>query len=114
MADPTYLIAAPEAPLALAAKAVPDTPHEMDFVPTHRNVNAGPSSPPTLMLIEGSGSDQGKMDEYRDIIFAISRWPEAHRALSFWLSKPYQDDAIPLRLGIGAFSVLTFEGERGG
>lgn len=141
------LISEPEVPLVLAAKAVPAAgfPPEMDFVPTHKNVNAGPSTPPTLMLIEGSASDQGKMDQYRDIIlplmrsqdayyicfelggdiailsgdwndaiFAISRWPEAHRAKAFWLSNTYQDEAIPLRLNIGTFSVLTFEGERDG
>lgn len=63
----------PEPPLVLAAKAIPveGLPPEMDFVPTHKNVDATPSQPPTLMLIEGSASDQGAMDKYRDIILPM-------------------------------------------
>lgn len=135
----------PEPPLTLAARAVPDEgfPPEMSFVPTHMNVVAGASQPPTLMLIEGTGRDQEKMDTYRDIIlpmmrergsfylcfelggavevlsgewdesiFAISRWPMPYLAESFWLSDTYQDTAIPLRLDVGNFSVVTLEGER--
>lgn len=108
-----------------------------------KNISAGPSQPPTLMLIEGSASDQDKMDKYRDIIlpmmkergayyicfqiggdvevlngewseaiFAISRWPTLHQCRDFWLSTQYQKDAIPLRLDIGSFQVVTLEGER--
>lgn len=139
------LLQQPEPPLVLAAKAVPDEglPPEMDFVPTAKNISAGPSQPPTLMLIEGSASDQDKMDKYRDIIlpmmkergayyicfqiggdvevlngewseaiFAISRWPTLHQCRDFWLSTQYQKDAIPLRLDIGSFQVVTLEGER--
>ena len=139
------LLEEPEAPLVLAAKAAPDEgfPAEMDFVPTRQNVDPGPSQPPTLMVIEGSTSDQGEMDKYRDIIlpmmkergayyvcfqiggdvevlsgdwseaiFAISRWPDVHNARDFWLSARYQNDAIPLRINIGSFQVVTLEGER--
>ncbi|MEM1411931.1 MAG: DUF1330 domain-containing protein [Pseudomonadota bacterium] len=40
-----------------------------------------------------------------EAIFAISRWPSRAAARSFWLSDRYQNDAIPLRLDIGKFSV---------
>ncbi len=131
-------------PLALAARAVPAEgfPSTMDFVPTRRNTDPGPTQPPTLLLIEGSASDQGRMDKYRDIIlpmmkahrsyyivfelggnvevlsgdwseaiFAISRWPTREAALGFWHDPTYQDEAIPLRLDIGKFSVLMMTGE---
>jgi uncharacterized protein (DUF1330 family) len=134
----------PEPPLVLLAAAVPDDglPPELDFVPTHRNVVVGRSQPPTLMLIEGTATDQERMDRYRDIIlplmreqdafylsfelggavevlsgawneaiFAISRWPQAHAARAFWLGRRYQEDAIPLRLDVGTFQVVTLEGE---
>jgi uncharacterized protein (DUF1330 family) len=135
----------PEPPLALLAAAIPDEgmPAEMDFVPTHRNVKAVQYQPPTLMIIEGTATDQARMDTYRDIIlpqmreldsfylsfelggsvevlsgewdeaiFAISRWPQAHSARAFWLSHRYQDDAIPLRIDVGRFHVVTLEGEK--
>jgi uncharacterized protein (DUF1330 family) len=138
-------LARPQPPLVLAANAVPDAgfPGELAFVPTHRNVPAVPSQPPTLMLIEGTATDQARMDAYRDIIlplmreqdafylsfelggavevlsgawdeaiFAISRWPQAHTARAFWLGRRYQDDAIPLRIDVGAFRVVTLAGER--
>ncbi|MEM6852092.1 MAG: DUF1330 domain-containing protein [Pseudomonadota bacterium] len=138
-------LAEPEPPLVLAANAVPDEglPPELDFVPTHTNVEAPPGQPPTLMVIEGSASDPDEMDKYRDIIlpmmrergayylcfqiggdvevlsgtwsegiFAISRWSDAHLARDFWLSPRYQDDAIPIRINIGSFQVVTLEGER--
>lgn len=65
----------PEPPLVLIANAVPDEgfPPELSFVPTRANVDAGPSQPPTLMLIEGSAEDQDRMDRYRDIILPMMR-----------------------------------------
>lgn len=133
----------PEAPLVLAAKAVPADGYEDDIIPTHLNVSAGPEQPPTLMLIEGSATDPDAMNAYRDIImpmlkerggyyliyepggnvevlsgtwdeavFAISRWPTAHAARDFWLAGRYQDTAIPLRINVSAFQVVTLEGER--
>jgi uncharacterized protein (DUF1330 family) len=134
----------PGPPLVLAARAVPDEgfPPEMSFVPTRANVDPGPGGPPTLLLIEGSATDQARMDRYRDIIlpmmrelksyytvfelggavevlsgewseaiFAISRWPSREAALAFWNAPKYQDDAIPLRLDIGRFSVLMLTSE---
>lgn len=136
-------LAKPEAPHVLAVRAMPSEGVEDDAVPTHVNVTPGPSQPPTLMLIEGSSSDQAAMDRYRDVIlpmlkargayyiafelggdvevlsgqwaeaiFAISRWPSAHSARDFWLSNTYQEKAIPLRIDVSAFEVVTLEGER--
>lgn len=69
------LLSEPEPPVVLAANAIPDDglPPEMDFVPTRKNVDPGPAQPPTLMLIEGSASDQDEMDRYRDIILPMMR-----------------------------------------
>lgn len=138
-------IRAPSPPLVIAAQCVPSGGYgpEMAFVPTRSNVDPGPAQPPTLMLIEGSATDQDRMDRYRDIIlpmmrerngyysvfelggavntlsgtwdeaiFAISRWSGPDGPLSFWNSARYQDQAIPLRLDIGKFQVVMFEGER--
>ena len=139
----TSALQQPVPPLVLAAKAVPEGGYDDDIIPTHLNVDPGPSQPPTLMLIEGSASDQAAMDQYRDIImpmlkerggyyiiyelggdvavlsgdwdeaiFAISRWPTPHAARDFWLADLYQDTAIPLRLNVSAFQVVTLTGER--
>lgn len=133
----------PEAPLVLLMNAMPEKGVPDDAVPTHVNVSPGPAQPPTLMLIEGSATDQEAMDRYRDVIlpmlkergayyivfelggnievlsgqwdeaiFAISRWPAAHLARDFWLSGTYQKKAIPLRIDVSAFQVVTLEGER--
>lgn len=46
------------------------------------------------------------MGEWRDMIFAISRWPTRAAAEDFWYSERYQKTAIPLRLnGAGKFTV---------
>jgi uncharacterized protein (DUF1330 family) len=97
-------------PLVVAARAVPDEgfPPEMSFVPTRANVDPGSGGPPTLMLIEGSASDQARMDRYRDIILPMMRdlksyytvfelggavevlsgeWSEAIFAISRWPSR---------------------------
>lgn len=135
-----------QAPLVLAASCVPEDgyPEEMSFIPTHKNVDPGDAQPATLMLIEGSASDQDRMDRYRDLIlplmrdcgayyicfelggdvqvlsghwdesiFAISRWPGVYATQQFWLGDEYQRDAIPLRLGIGRFEVVTLEAQVG-
>lgn len=44
-----------------------------------------------------------------DQIFAISRWPTRAAAEDFWFSGRYQNDAIPLRLGAGRFTVHALE-----
>lgn len=113
-----------------------------DFIPTPSNVKAPESlMSPAYFLIEGTATDQPRMDKYRDIllpmmkersayyvafelggnvrvlsghwseaIFAISRWPSAAFAHDAWMAARYQKDAIPLRLGIGKFSVIVAEG----
>jgi uncharacterized protein (DUF1330 family) len=114
-----------------------------DFIPTAANVPTPPSYlPVAYLLIEGTGTDQERMDKYRDIIlpmmrerlayyiafelggnvkvlsgrwseaiFAISQWSASGHAADFWFSKRYQDEAIPLRTGVGKFSVLMASGE---
>lgn len=69
----------PEPPQVLLASAVPDEgfPAEMEFVPTHTNVTPVAAQPPTLMVIEGTGHDQEKMDRYRDIILPLMREQDA-------------------------------------
>jgi len=69
------MLAQPEPPLVLAARAVPEEgyPPELDFIPTHRNVDPAPSPSPTLLLIEGSASDAQRMERYRDIILPMMK-----------------------------------------
>jgi uncharacterized protein (DUF1330 family) len=43
--------------------------------------------------------------EWREEIFAVSRWPSRAAADGFWYSERYQCTAIPLRLGAGRFVV---------
>lgn len=43
--------------------------------------------------------------EWREQIFAVSRWPTRAAAEDFWYCDRYQQHAIPLRLGGGRFSV---------
>jgi uncharacterized protein (DUF1330 family) len=106
----TSELAEPAPPLVLAARAVPDAglPPEMSFVPTRANVDPGPGGSPTLLLIEGSATDQARMDRYRDIILPMMRelksyytvfelggavevlsgdWSEAIFAISRWPSR---------------------------
>ncbi len=46
------------------------------------------------------------LGEWRDMIFAISRWPTRAAAEDFWYCDRYQKTAIPLRLnGAGRFTV---------
>jgi uncharacterized protein (DUF1330 family) len=128
-------------PVVLSMDAVPPMGLP-DFIPTPRNVTAPESlMSPAYFLIEGSATDQARMDQYRDIllpmmkersayyivfelggnvrvlsgqwseaILAISRWPSVVFAHEAWMAARYQKDAIPLRLGIGKFSVLVAEG----
>lgn len=68
-------LAKPEPPLVVAARAVPDEgfPPAMAFVPTRMNTAPDPAQPPTLLLIEGTASDQDRMDKYRDIILPMMK-----------------------------------------
>ena len=47
-----------------------------------------------------------------EAIFAISRWPSRAAARDFWLCERYQNDAIPLRLDVGRFSVALVAEDR--
>jgi uncharacterized protein (DUF1330 family) len=47
---------------------------------------------------------------WSEAIFAISRWPSIAFAQDAWMAARYQVDAIPLRLGVGKFSVLVADG----
>lgn len=134
-------MAGPRPPIVLAMAGVPEAGLGPD-IPTSATVPVTPSlAPPAYLLIEGTASDQTRMNQYRDIIlpmmaarasyylafelggdvqvlsgswkeaiFAISRWPSMGHALDFWLSRRYQSEAIPLRLGIGNFDVVCVLG----
>lgn len=112
---------------------------DMMAIPTVASVpRTRPVPRNALMLIRGTGYDQARLDQYRDIIlpmlkdrggyyevfalaegevtalrgewkdaiFAISRWPTRAAAEDFWYSDKYQTQAIPLRLdGAGKFVV---------
>lgn len=49
--------------------------------------------------------------EWREQIFAISRWPRRAAAEDFWFCDRYQAQAIPLRLGAGRFVVHMLEAD---
>jgi uncharacterized protein (DUF1330 family) len=51
------------------------------------------------------GQVQALSGEWRDQIFAISRWPTRDAAEDFWYSDRYQTQAIAQRLGAGRFTV---------
>jgi uncharacterized protein (DUF1330 family) len=132
----------------LAALACAGLPYEGwpgNFVPTIATVEVPASEQPrTFMLIEGTGTDQTRMDAYRDQIlpmmrergsyyiafelggnvrvlagawsegiFAISRWPSRALAEDFWYSDKYQNECIPIRIGVGKFDVQIVEGIAG-
>lgn len=45
--------------------------------------------------------------------FIVSRWPTIEAARDFWWCGRYQDEAIPVRTGHGAFTVLLMPGLAG-
>lgn len=55
------------------------------------------------------GQVEALLGEWRDGIFAISRWPSRALAESFWYAERYQKSAIPIRLGAGRFTVHLLE-----
>ncbi len=131
--------------VALACSGLPYEGWPGNFVPTIATVDVPESAlPRTFMLIEGTGTDQDRMDKYRDMIlpmmrergayyiafelggnvrvlagswnegiFAISRWPSKDHAEDFWFSERYQNEAIPIRTGVGKFDVQIIEGIAG-
>lgn len=95
------------APIVLAMEGIP--PEGLgDLIPTAANVPVSPVfQPPAYLLIEGSATDQQRMDQYRDIILPMMRersayyvafelggsvkvlsgeWSEAIFAISWWPS----------------------------
>lgn len=63
------------------------------------------------LSFELGGSVEVLSGSWDEAIFALSRWPQAHTARAFWLGRPYQEVAIPLRIDVGRFHVVTLEGE---
>jgi uncharacterized protein (DUF1330 family) len=47
--------------------------------------------------------------DWKEQIFAISRWPTRASAEDFWFADRYQGTAIPLRIGSGKFTVHVLE-----
>ena len=99
-------------PLVLAMAAVPDAGLG-DAIPTKANVPAPHTTEPTYLFIEGSASDQARMDRYRDIILPMmvarssyyvafelggnvkvlsGQWSEAIFAISWWPSTGHAMD----------------------
>ena len=131
--------------VALACNGIAYEGWPGNFVPTIATVDVPDAGAPrTLMVIEGTGTDQERMDRYRDMIlpmmrergayyiafelggdvevlagawsegiFAISRWPSKALAEDFWYSDKYQNEAIPIRTGVGKFDVQIIEGIAG-
>jgi len=64
------------------------------------------------IVFELGGDVEVLSGDWDEAIFAVSRWPSADAARAFWFSDMYQYDAIPLRLHISAFQVVTMDGER--
>jgi uncharacterized protein (DUF1330 family) len=55
------------------------------------------------------GQVEALSGEWTEQILAISRWPTRAAAEDFWYSDRYQDEAIPIRLGAGRFTVHMLE-----
>lgn len=131
--------------VALACNGIAYEGWPGNFVPTIATVDVPDAGAPrTFMVIEGTGTDQERMDRYRDMIlpmmrergayyiafelggdvhvlagdwsegiFAISRWPSKALAEDFWYCEKYQNEAIPIRTGVGKFDVQIIEGVAG-
>jgi uncharacterized protein (DUF1330 family) len=128
--------------VALACNGIAYEGWPGNFVPTIATVDVPDAHAlRAFMVIEGTGTDQERMDRYRDMIlpmmrargayyvafelggdvgvlagewcegiFAISRWPSKALAKDFWFSDKYQNEAIPIRTGVGKFDVQIIEG----
>lgn len=107
-AMPTDLLEQPEPPLTLLAAKVPETGFDDPEIPTRANVGDVTDRDPVLLLIEGTGDDQERMDTYRGIILPMmfersayytafelggavevlsGEWDEAIFAISRWPSR---------------------------
>jgi uncharacterized protein (DUF1330 family) len=134
-------------PVVLAVEGLPEEGLPgMPDIPTTASVPRPASARGNVFLvIRGTAWDQGKLDQYRDVIlpmhkerggyyevfavapgqvealagdwkdaiFAVSRWPTRAAAEDFWYSDRYQGTAIPIRLGAGRFSVHMLEAAPG-
>jgi uncharacterized protein (DUF1330 family) len=131
--------------VALACNGIAYEGWPGNFVPTIATVDVPDTGAArTFMVIEGTGTEQDRMDRYRDMIlpmmrergayyiafelggdvkvlagewsegiFAISRWPSKALAAEFWYCDKYQNEAIPIRTGVGKFDVQIIEGIAG-
>jgi uncharacterized protein (DUF1330 family) len=108
------LIAADPALVALACNGIAYEGWPGNFVPTIATVDVPDAGAPrTLMVIEGTGTDQDRMDRYRDIILPMMRvrgayyiafelggdvdvltgsWSEGIFAISRWPSRTHAED----------------------
>ncbi len=105
---PIQLLDQPAAPLVLLTSQVPEAGFDDPSIPTKANVDEFEDDAPVLMLIEGSATDQDKMDTYRNIILPMmfergayytafelggdvevlsGSWDEAIFAISRWPSR---------------------------
>lgn len=107
-------LALPKGATALACAGIPYEGWPGNFVPTIATVDVPDAgSPRTYMVIEGTGTDQGRMDQYRDIILPLMRergayyvafelggsvrvlageWSEGIFAISRWPSRGHAED----------------------
>lgn len=107
-AMPLDLLSQPGVPLTLLTGAVPAEGFPDPAIPTRANVAPVPEDGPVLMLIEGTGRDQDRMGQYRDILLPMmfdlgafytvfdlggsvevlsGNWAEAIFAISRWPSR---------------------------
>jgi uncharacterized protein (DUF1330 family) len=112
--DAAVLADADDGLVALACAGLPYEGWPGNFVPTIATVDVPASEAPrTFMVIEGTGTDQGRMDAYRDQILPMMRergsyyiafelggnvrvlageWSEGIFAISRWPSKAHAED----------------------
>ena len=109
----TDLIEQPKPPLTLLAAKVPAAGFDDPGIPTHANVGDTDDDDPVLLLIEGTGDNQQRMDTYRGIILPMmfqrnayytvfelggavevlsGTWDEAIFAISRWPSRDLARD----------------------
>ena len=98
------------APTLLLIEGTASDPARMDryrdiILPMMRDLKA------YYIAFELGGAVEVLSGSWNEAIFAISRWPSREAALRFWNAPRYQEEAIPLRLDIGRFSVLMLAGE---
>lgn len=105
---PDRLISQSRPPLVLLCNAVPPEGFEDAAIPTKANVEPSEYDNPVLMMIEGTATDQDRMDQYRNILLPMmfelksyyiafdlggdvevlsGKWDEAIFAISRWSSR---------------------------